>query len=94
MSLESILTLTHVKKMIAKTPDRIENRNQLSELIVDAIRLNKSGMTHAQLVRTILQTGYKHVGDLSSDVMKIVKNLNKCGVIEKNLETRKISVAN
>lgn len=68
----------------------LQNQTNLVQVVVDVIHSHPQGLNHAQLVQSILKTGYRHFGNLSADVMKTVQSLRKQGVIEKNLETRVI----
>jgi hypothetical protein len=67
-------------------------KETLQKLILDVVKNHPEGITHAQLVRYVLQSGYRHSnGNLSEDLMSVVHSLRKEGIIKKNLETRKIT---
>lgn len=57
---------------------------------LEIVEQNEKGITHVELVKKLLENGYKHSGNLSKDLMTVVHNLSEKGVIEKNLETRTI----
>ena len=63
----------------------------LQQLVVNTVHSHPKGVSHAQLVRYILETGYQHPSNLSADLMNIVRTLSKRGVIQKNLDTREIT---
>lgn len=64
---------------------------KLQHIVLEILHSVPEGLNHVQLVRLILDKGYRHPeGQLSEDIMKIVKHLVKHGVLRKNLETRKI----
>lgn len=66
----------------------------LREITLNAIDAHHEGVTHVQLVKYILKTEYRHPEclstSLSTSLMKVVHDLCREGVIEKNLETRNI----
>lgn len=73
--------------MVATFPENLSN------LVLDITMSVPFGISHAQLVRAIRQTGYQHKGDsLSEDLHKVVRKLVRNGLIEKNPETRTIKV--
>lgn len=64
----------------------------LQKLILDVVKNHPEGVTHVQLVRFVLESGYRHsTGNLSEDLMATVRILRKEGSIKKNRETRKIT---
>jgi hypothetical protein len=72
----------------------MKNREALQQLVLNTVHVHPEGVSHVQLVRYVLETGYRHPGDLSADLMRVVRFLSKQGVIEKNLETREIRSRN
>ena len=68
----------------------MQNRETLQTLVIKAVQENPQGMSHVELVRYVLETGYHHPGNLSADLMLIVRFLCKKCIIQKNLETREI----
>ena len=66
----------------------------LQNLVLDITMSVPNGISHAQLVKAALQTGYRHPdGNLSEDLMRIVNFLMKKGFIQKNVQTRTIQIA-
>lgn len=64
---------------------------KLKRIVLEVLHSFPEGLSHVQLIKLILDRGYRHTeGDLSEDTMKLVNYLVKHGVIKKNLETRKI----
>lgn len=59
----------------------------LTALILEIVCETPGGLTHAQLVRKVLEKGYRTM-NLSEKVHIIVKNLTQSNMIYKNPETR------
>lgn len=71
----------------------MQNQEALESLIIKAVKVNSQGLTHVELVKSVLKTGYKHPGgNLSQDLMKLTRHLCKKCVIRKNLETRELAI--
>lgn len=67
---------------------------RLQILVWDIVVSHPEGLTHAELVRSVLQAGYRHTaGSLSEDLMRIVMFMVHRGLIQKNLETRLVTPA-
>jgi len=67
----------------------MKNRETLRQLVINAVYVHPEGVNHVQLVRFILETGYRHPGSLSADLMQVVRILTKHGVLEKTLRPGK-----
>lgn len=64
----------------------------LDFLIISVLADSPEGLDHVELVKTLLRNGYKYRGDstLSHDTQQTVKRMVREGLLEKNVETRKI----
>lgn len=71
----------------------MKNHETLQQLVLDVIQANPKGVNHVKIVQRILELGYRHPGNLSEDLMKIINILRKQGAIHKNIETRQITLA-
>lgn len=64
----------------------------LKKLVLETIADNPTGINHVQIVKTVLARGYVHPdGNLSHDIMQIVKKLVHRGSLEKSEETRLVT---
>jgi len=70
----------------------MKNRETLQQLVLTTVQVHPEGVSHVELVQFILKSGYRHPGNLSSDLMQVVRFLQRQGAIQKNSETRKIRV--
>jgi len=67
---------------------------RLQVLVLETVSQHPDGLSHAQLVRSVLQTGYRHgANSLSEDLMRIVLFMVRNGMIHKNPETRLVTSA-
>lgn len=64
----------------------------LQHIVMDITADHPEGINHAGLVKAVLQTGYQHDGNLSADLMIVIRHMIKEGIITKNLVTRTIYV--
>lgn len=81
-----------IQLVINTVKSRAENHD-LIQLAINTVNSHPEGISHAQLVKCILETGHKHQGNLSADLMKVIRDLKRKGIIQKNLETREITPA-
>lgn len=69
-----------------------QEANRLQILVLNIVEKHPDGLSHAELVRSLLQMGYRHTTDsLSEDLMRIVKFLVRRGNLQKNPETRLVT---
>jgi len=69
--------------------------NRLQILVLNIVWQHPDGINHAQIVRSVLQAGYRHTtGSLSADLMRIIKFMVRKGTIQKNSETRLVTPGN
>ena len=71
----------------------MRNRETLERLVCQIVSDAQNGIAHVQIVKCILLRGYRHPGNLSEDVMRVVNQLSRRGVFHKNKNTRTVMIA-